>query len=492
VRIEDDLRRALEDEQLELFYQPLVSLAERRIVGVEALVRWRHPARGIIAPGAFISVAEESGLIVPLGRWVLGEACRQLARWTADARIDLPYLSVNLSARQLAEPGLVEEIAELLHQAGVPPARLALELTESVLMEGSDSPTAVLQDLKDLGVQLMLDDFGTGYSSLNHIKRFPISAIKIDRCFIAGVAEEPSDRHILRAIVNMAAALDVAVIAEGVESAEQARWLRHLGIALAQGYALGRPAPAVNVGALLRDGLPLERLASVFEPLEAGADTDAAAPLAAPRGSSSAAAPEAPSNATVALGEAAEALGISTSSLRRWADTGRIHAVRTAGGHRRFQVSDIQRLAQAVVSPPPSVRPVALPAEPLPGLAKLLGSTAPTLAAASARAVYDGQPGWFASDLGREQLRPWSTALAAAASTADYDSALEATRLLVTHAGFAGASLLERHAFLERYGDLVLRALQERGERHSELVGARRLFTRLRRALLEAADATAG
>jgi diguanylate cyclase (GGDEF)-like protein/excisionase family DNA binding protein len=492
LQLEDDLRSALEDEQLELFYQPLVSLQERRIVGVEALVRWRHPTQGIVLPGAFISVAEESGLIVPLGRWVLGEACRQLARWTADAGIDLPYLSVNLSARQLAEPGLVEEIAELLRQTGVPPARLALELTESVLMEGSDSPTAVLQDLKDLGVQLMLDDFGTGYSSLNHVKRFPISAIKVDRSFIAGVAEEPSDRHILRAIVNMAAALDVAVIAEGVESSEQARWLRHLGIGLAQGFALGRPGPAVNVGALLRDGLPLERLASVFEPLEAGADTDAATPLPVPRGSRSASTPEPPSGATVALGEAADALGISTSSLRRWADTGRIRVVRTAGGHRRFQVSDIQRLsAQAVVSQPSSVRPVALPVEPLHGLAKLLGSAAPGLAAASARAIYDGLPGWFASDLGREQLRPWAAAVADAASTGDYESALEATRRLVTHAGFAGASLLERHAFLERYGDLVLRALQERGERHAELVGTRRLFTRMRRALLEAADAAA-
>ena len=139
-QLEDDLRRALEDKQLELFYQPLVSLQERRIIGVEALVRWRHPTQGIVLPGAFIAVAEESGLIVPLGRWVLGEACRQLARWTAEAGIDLPYLSVNLSARQLAEPGLAEEIAELLRQTGVPPDRLALELTESVLMEGSDSP----------------------------------------------------------------------------------------------------------------------------------------------------------------------------------------------------------------------------------------------------------------------------------------------------------------------------------------------------------------
>ena len=350
----------------------------------------------------------------------------------------------------------------------------------------------MLQDLKDLGVQLMLDDFGTGYSSLNHVKRFPISAIKVDRSFIAGVAEDASDRHILRAIVSMAAALDVAVIAEGVESAEQARWLRHLGIGLAQGFALGRPAPAVSVGALLRDGLPLERLADVFEPLEAGADSVAATPPPAPRHISSTAAPESPASATVALGEAAEALGISTSSLRRWADTGRIRALRTAGGHRRFPVSEIQRIsAQAVASRGSSVRPVALPDETLPGLVKLLDSAGPGLAASSARAVYDGRTGWFASDGGREQVTAWAAAVAAAAGSGDYEGALDATRRLVTQAGYAGTSLLERHAFLERYGMLVLRTLQERGERHSELVGARRLFTRLRQALLEAADATA-
>ena len=177
---------------------------------------------------------------------MLREACRQLARWTADPQIDLPCLTVNLSGRQLAEPNLVEELDEILRQTGVPPERLGLELTESVLMEETSSPTAVLQDLKALGVRLMLDDFGTGYSSLNHVKRFPIEAIKVDREFFSGVAEDEGDRHILRAIVSMASAMDVAVVAEGVESVEQARWLRHLGIALVQGYAFGRPAPAAD------------------------------------------------------------------------------------------------------------------------------------------------------------------------------------------------------------------------------------------------------
>ena len=267
LKLEDDLRQALERDELELYYQPLVDLDERRIVAVEGLVRWRHPRKGVVLPGEFVAVAEESGLIVPLGRWVLLEACRQLARWTADPAIDLPCLTVNLSGRQLAEASLPDELEAILRQTGVPPERLGLELTESVLMGETSSPTAVLQSLKDLGVRLMLDDFGTGHSSLNHVKRFPIEAIKVDRAFIAGVAEDEGDRHILRAIVSMASAMDVAVIAEGVESSEQARWLRHLGIKLVQGYAFGRPAPAATIEALLRDGLPLSRLAPAFEPI---------------------------------------------------------------------------------------------------------------------------------------------------------------------------------------------------------------------------------
>ena len=485
--LEEDLRRALERDELELYYQPLVDLDSRKIVAVEALVRWRHPQRGIVLPGAFVPVAEESGLIVPLGRWVLHEACRQLARWTADPQIDLPRLTVNLSGRQLAEKTLPEELDEIMRQTGVPPERLGLELTESVLMEETSSPTAVLQDLKALGVRLMLDDFGTGYSSLNHVKRFPIEAIKVDREFCAGVVEDAGDRHILRAIVSMASAMDVAVVAEGVESPEQARWLRHLGIALVQGYAFGRPMPAAAMETLMRDGLPLDRLALAFEPLT---DEPLVVP-AAPRGL--AAGPEAASagGATVTLGEAAEALGVSTSTVRRWADTGRIQVVRTSGGHRRFPASELRRLAaEAVTSARPEVRSTALPTEALPALHELLGGAAGELAAAVARGLYDGPAtGWFASTPGREQLGTWATALATASRTASYDGALEATRRLVTHADLAGATLVERHGFLERFGDAAVRTMQERGASRVELVGARRLFSRVRQVALEAADA---
>ena len=483
--LEEDLRNALERDELELYYQPMVDLDSRSIIAVEGLVRWRHPQQGIVLPGAFVPVAEESGLIVPLGRWVLREACRQLARWTADPQIELPCLTVNLSGRQLAEPNLVEELDEILRQTGVPPELLGLELTESVLMEETSSPTAVLQDLKALGVRLMLDDFGTGYSSLNHVKRFPIEAIKVDRVFCAGIVEDEGDRHILRAIVSMASAMDVAVVAEGVESVEQARWLRHLGIGLVQGYAFGRPAPAATIEVLLRDGLPLDRLALAFEPL-----TDEPVVLpAAPRGLT---APEpAAGGATVTLGEAAEALGVSTSTVRRWADTGRIQVVRTSGGHRRFPASELRRLAaEAATTTKPEVRNTALPAEPLPALHELLGGAAGELAAAVARGLYEGPaPGWFASPAGREPLGVWATALAAASRRGEYDSALEATRRLVTQADLAGATLLERHGFLERFGDAAVRTLQERGAIRPELIGARRLFSRIRQVSLEVADA---
>ena len=485
--LEEDLRRALDQDELELYYQPLIDLDERRIVAVEGLVRWRHPQKGIVLPGAFVPVAEESGLIVPLGRWVLREACRRLARWTADAAIDLPCLTVNLSGRQLAEPSWPEELEGILRQTGVEPERLGLELTESVLMESTSSPTAVLQDLKALGVRLLLDDFGTGYSSLNHVKRFPITAIKVDREFCAGVAEDESDRHILRAIVSMASAMGVGVVAEGVETTEQARWLRHLGIGLAQGYAFGRPMPASAIESLLRDGLPLERLALAFEPLS---DEPAVVPVA-PRGLPARAVE--PGGATVTLGEAAEALGVSTSTVRRWADTGRIKVARTTGGHRRFPASELRRLnAETAAAARPEVRPVPLPGEPLPAVGELFGGRAGELAAAVARGLYEGPArGWFASDAGREQLATWAGALATACREGDYGAALEATHRLVGQADLGGATLLERHTVLERLGEAAARTLQEGGAERGELLGVRRLFTRLRQVALEAADARA-
>jgi diguanylate cyclase (GGDEF)-like protein/excisionase family DNA binding protein/PAS domain S-box-containing protein len=490
ITLEQDLRRALEQDQFELYYQPIVSLEERRIIGLEALVRWNHPVQGVVQPSAFIPVAEASGLIVPLGRWVLLEACRQAARWENDHGLGDAYVSVNLSGRQLADPAFGDELTAILERTGLSVDRLALEVTESVLMEETSAPTAVLQRLKALGVHLLLDDFGTGYSSLNYVKRFPIEAIKVDRSFIESVAHEESDRHILAAIVSMAASLDVDVIAEGVEEVEQARWLRHLGITLAQGYAFARPAPAAAVAPLLRNGLALDRLAAAFTPLSAGEAPEAPAP--APGGGEAGerrAARVPDPGATLTLGEAATALDVSTSTLRRWADDGRIRTLRTSGGHRRFPVAEVRRLsAAATAALPPAVRVAPLPTAPLAVLADVLG--AETLPAVAARALYEPQrAGWFASPAAADHVRRWLAELATAARDGAYAEAVQATRRLVSQADYAGTALGERHAFVERTADAVVRGLSEHGAAHGEVVEARRLFANLRQVALDAAVA---
>ncbi|MCW3003260.1 MAG: hypothetical protein JWQ20_2558 [Conexibacter sp.] len=485
VELEHDLRHALQRDELVLEFQPLVSLDEPRIVGAEALVRWEHPRLGLLAPGAFVGVAEESGLIVELGRWVLFEACRRLARWSSDPGIDLPYVSVNLSGRQLADPDLPEVVADVLRATGAPSDRLVLEVTESVLIGEASSPTAVLQRLKALGLRLMLDDFGTGYSSLNYIKRFPIDGLKVDRSFVAGIADGPEDRHILAAIVQMAEGLGLEVVAEGVETVEQARWVRALGCDVAQGYLFAPPAPAGVLEPLLRQGLSPARLSAVWS----GAPPACAAD-AQPDGEEDADASA--DGQTVPLGQAADALGISTSTLRRWADSGRIRAVRTAGGHRRFPVSELQRLKSAsTMIASPALRLTPMPGAPLAAVAAVLAGEGQAIAATAARAVYDGpRTGWLAGAEAEAHLARWAATTAAACETGDFDLALDAMRGLMSQARYAGASLLERQLFPERCGELVLHRLQERSAERSELVSARRLFARLRQTLAQ--DVPAG
>jgi diguanylate cyclase (GGDEF)-like protein/excisionase family DNA binding protein len=485
VELEHDLREALRRDEFVLEYQPLVALDEPRIVGVEALVRWEHPRLGLMAPAAFVPIAEETGLIVELGRWVLTEACRRLARWASDPAIDLPYVSVNLSGRQVAEPDLPEVVADALRRTGAPADRLVLEVTESVLMSEASSPAAVLQRLKALGIRLVLDDFGTGYSSLNYVKRFPIDGLKVDRSFVAGIAEGAEDRHILAAIVRMAEGLALEVVAEGVETLEQAQWVRSLGCDTAQGYLFAPPAPAGALEPLLRRGLALERLSTVWS----------ASPVGDPVGDPKADHPEAEHPAdeqTVPLGEAADALGVSTSTLRRWADSSRIRAVRTAGGHRRFPVSELQRLKSApALLAPPALRLTPLPPAPLVGVADLLVREGGAITEAAGRAVYHAaRTGWLRTAGAEQHLERWAHESACACRAGEYDRAIDAMRALMRQARYAGASLLERQLFVERCGELVLRGLQERSADRAELVGARRLFARLRQALAQ--DAPAG
>jgi diguanylate cyclase (GGDEF)-like protein len=252
LRLESDLRRALENDELDLAYQPVYEIETGRPVAVEALLRWRHPTRGPVSPAEFVPVAEDSGLIVPIGRWVLQKACGQVAAWRRRLPADVPLrLCVNLSARHVARPEVVSDVALALRTSGLPPECLALEITESVLMEEGETAQAALGDLRGLGVALYLDDFGTGYSSLGYLRRFPLDALKIDRSFVEGITDSTEARELIGAIIAMARGLGLLVVAEGVETAAQLAQLAQLGCPRAQGFHLAPPLPAEEAAALL-------------------------------------------------------------------------------------------------------------------------------------------------------------------------------------------------------------------------------------------------
>jgi diguanylate cyclase (GGDEF)-like protein len=251
LHLETSLGQALDKHEIEVVYQPTVDLRSNEIEGVEALVRWNHAEHGLLSPSAFLDVAEDTGLIVPIGLYVLNEACRQTARWQAEAQRDL-VVAVNLSARQLNRPGLPEAVDRLLASHGVPPGRLRLEITESILIDAGTHTTSNLAALRELGVSIGIDDFGTGYSSLTYLKRFPVDFIKIDKSFVEGLGEDREDSAIVQAIIALGSSLGLATIAEGVETPAQARLLRELGCHYAQGYLFGHPDAAAAVTAGLR------------------------------------------------------------------------------------------------------------------------------------------------------------------------------------------------------------------------------------------------
>ena len=254
LRLENDLRRAVERNELELHYQPQLDLAIGEVCAVEALVRWRHPERGLVLPNQFIPMAEETGLVLGIGEWVLGEACRQVAQWQRDglATGSAPLrVAVNISARQLQRPGLDGAVRRALAQSGLPAECLELEITESSVMLDPQHAQSVLQSLRDLGVQLSIDDFGTGYSSLAYLKRLPLDRLKIDRSFIGGIPTDSDDAAIVETIIVMTHKLGLRVIAEGVETLEQRLQLVRQGCDEMQGFLLAHPVPADEVPALL-------------------------------------------------------------------------------------------------------------------------------------------------------------------------------------------------------------------------------------------------
>ncbi len=258
VELENDLRRALERDELRLHYQPLIDLASDRIVGLEALVRWQHPTRGLVPPLSFIPLAEETGLIIPLGRWVLETACRQAREWTAALPGSQLVMSVNLSARQFTQPDLVEEVAAILEETGLPSHLLELEITETVLMDQTEAGTRALRALRALGVKLVLDDFGTGYSSLAYLKHLPLDTIKIDRSFVNGLEDDDANLPIVKAVISLAHGLGIGVVAEGIETAAQLARLKSLDCDRGQGFFFARPMPAADLKRLLRAGVAPE------------------------------------------------------------------------------------------------------------------------------------------------------------------------------------------------------------------------------------------
>jgi diguanylate cyclase (GGDEF)-like protein len=256
LRLENDLRAALESGEFAIHYQPKVELKTGRIVGFEALVRWHHPTRGLVYPDHFISIAEETGLISPIGRWVLERACRQAKGWH-ETHPDLPplTLAVNLSPRQFRRPDLVEDVEEVLRETGLDPGALELEITEGVAMEDAPSTLITLYKLKGLGAKLSIDDFGTGYSSLSYLKRFPVDYLKLDRSIVEGLDQDPRNNAVASAVIVLAHSLGQRVIAEGVETEEQLGRLRLLECDIAQGYLFADPVPNEAAVALFEETL---------------------------------------------------------------------------------------------------------------------------------------------------------------------------------------------------------------------------------------------
>jgi predicted signal transduction protein with EAL and GGDEF domain len=251
LKLETDLRKALERKEFRVHYQPIVSLQTSRVTGFEALVRWQHPDLGLVGPNEFIGVAEETGLILPIGKWVLREACQQIRVWQSQYASNPPLtISVNISPKQFAQPDLLNEISSVLQETGLDPSSLKLEITENVAMGDAEKARGILSQLKTRGVRLSIDDFGTGYSSLNYLRRFPVDTVKIDRSFVSNM-DNDDNREIVRIIIMLASNLGLDVVAEGTETAAQVNDLKSLNCEFGQGYFFSKPVDSETIRKLL-------------------------------------------------------------------------------------------------------------------------------------------------------------------------------------------------------------------------------------------------
>ncbi|MEO8072224.1 MAG: EAL domain-containing protein [Acidobacteriota bacterium] len=252
LQLETELRQAVEHEEFRVYYQPIINLQSDEIKGFESLVRWQHPTRGIVSPLEFIPVAEETGLIIPLGEWILRESCRQLSAWQSEFKMNPPLtMSVNLSCKQFVQTDLVERIVEIIRDTKIEASSLRLEITESHLMKDSEAAILIMNNLRALGIKLSIDDFGTGYSSLSYLHRLPINYLKVDRSFVSQMQENSENREIVRTIILLAKNLNLEVIAEGIETIEQAQYLKSLTCNFGQGYLYSKPVDAPSATKLL-------------------------------------------------------------------------------------------------------------------------------------------------------------------------------------------------------------------------------------------------
>ena len=439
LRLADELSGAIGRDELTLHFQPIVSLRRGRVLGIEALLRWRHPTRGLVGADRFVPLAEESDLIVEIGDWAIGEAVRQAGRWTElnpDRR--LPPISVNVSARELRESAFVSRLSSALGDARLAPHALTLEIAEPGSVQTIGSSTETLDELKRLGVQLVLDGFGGARSSLTQLAYLPLDGIKLDRSFIGELTAGPAQAPIVEAVVELGHALGLTVTAPGVETAEQLAVVRALSVDAAQGHLIARPAPAASL--LDLDALELD--------VAALAQADATGAPARASGDD-----------LIGLSTAAAALGVSPSTVRRLADQGALPGTRTGGGHRRFRRADVQRLARER-GRGPILRPWVLPTTPLDSAALVIEHEGSALAERAARAIYDPhRVGWFASPQGLARARQWLEALGTALSDGRSGDAIDATVAYVDAAALAGASPAECSRFLGQFSAVAVHEL---------------------------------